>query len=62
MIGGRALYLVQNELPELQASVLGGLKVAQVIGLGIAVVGLLWLTRLVLERTTATTRRSEVLS
>lgn len=42
--------------------VLGGLKVAQVIGLGIAVVGLLWLTRLVLDRTTAITRRSEVLS
>lgn len=42
--------------------VLGGLKVAQVIGLGIAVVGLLWLMRLVLTRTTATARRSEVLS
>jgi phosphatidylglycerol:prolipoprotein diacylglycerol transferase len=42
--------------------VLGGLKVAQVIGLGIAVVGLLWLTHLVLDRTTSTTRRSEVMT
>jgi phosphatidylglycerol:prolipoprotein diacylglycerol transferase len=42
--------------------VLGGLKVAQVIGLGIAVAGLVWLMRLVLVRTTATTQRSEVVS
>jgi phosphatidylglycerol---prolipoprotein diacylglyceryl transferase len=42
--------------------VFGGLKVAQAIGLGVALVGLLWLARLVLDRTTATTQRSEVMS
>lgn len=40
--------------------VVGGLKVAQIIGIGIAVVGLVWLGRLVL-RQTAAFRRSEVL-
>lgn len=39
----------------------GGLKVAQVIGLGIAVAGLLWLAWLGMTRS-ATTRRSEALS
>jgi hypothetical protein len=46
---------------QLNGVLLGGLRVAQVIGLGIAVLGLLWLARLGLGRT-ATSQRSEVLS
>jgi phosphatidylglycerol:prolipoprotein diacylglycerol transferase len=42
--------------------VLGGLKVAQVIGLAVAVVGVVWLSRLMFDRTVATARRSEVSS